>query len=94
MTCELEVAIDDGQVLARRDDVDAVGFQLFAVHCRGDRHHGHGLEDGGQRAFVLGREVDDDHVDLARVGRQGLKKFLRAGMEPTEPPRATMGIRW
>ncbi len=76
---ELEVAVDDGQVLARRDDVDAVRLQFLAVSRLGNRHHGRGLEDGGQRALVFGREVDDDHVGLARAGRQGLKERLERG---------------
>ncbi len=71
---KLEVAVNDGQVLARGDDVDVVGLQLLAVLRLGDRHGGRGLEDGGQRALVLGREVDDDHVSLARVGRQGFER--------------------
>ena len=73
---QTQMAIDDEQVFARRDDVYTVGQYPLGVLRRPYRHRGRRLEQLGQGARVVGREVEDDHVGHAGLGGQCLEERL------------------
>ena len=64
---QMQHAVQDGQVLVRRDDIDAVRADGHAVLHLEDFHLRHALEQFGHDALVRGIEVlDDDERHAAR----------------------------
>jgi hypothetical protein len=78
-------AVEQRHVVAGRDDVGTVGLDPHAVLDLLDLHAGVALDQLGQDAFVIGREMlhqNEGHagLDIARNGREeGLERGQAAG---------------
>ncbi len=71
-----QMAVFEHQLIVRRNDVDRGSQHLDrAGHLR-HRHGGFLLEDGGEVALVLRREMHDDDKGEAAVGRHVGEKLL------------------
>jgi hypothetical protein len=76
---EGDVAVEHGELLAGRDDIDGVGQDAGLLD---DLAHGHGgvtLKQLGEGAFVLGGKMNDDDEGQAAVGRHPREKGLERG---------------
>ena len=77
-----EVGVDGVEVLPRRDDVDAVRLQRRLVRHLRDGHFHMRLEQVGEVALVLGREVHHDDK-----GQPALLRYVREErLESVQPP--------
>ncbi len=97
---EVQHAVEDRDVLARRDDVDAVGLHRLAIRDLRDGHRGRALEQLHHRALVRGVEVLDDDVGHPAARRHVPEELLerleapgrRADADDGEAPRAAPGL--
>ena len=93
---QVEHAVEDCHVPARRDDIDMVGLDCGLVLRFVDRHRGVPLEDIREHACMAGVEVRDEHECHTAVGRHGLKEEFE-GFQPagrgTDPDDGVVRFR-
>ena len=74
----MQCAVQNGHILVRRDDVDAVCLDLHAVPSLENRHRGDALKQFGQEAGMVWAEMlNDDKSDAAARGYLTKETFQR-----------------
>jgi hypothetical protein len=73
---QLDVSVVDSQVFCRGNNVNVIRFEFYRFGNLGDRNLGLGLKDGGEIAFVLRGQVQDDDKRDAAIGCDAAEKFL------------------
>ena len=71
---------------ARRDQMHHIGLQHLAVGHRQDRHRRVPRQQRRHHALVVGRQVLDDHIGRAGVGRQAIEEPLQRVEAPRRGP--------
>jgi len=76
-SAKLQVPSADRQDRARRQHIDMLRFNFFAIPRVENRHPGRPAENLGKHAFAVRRQMSDDHKRQPITGRDGFEELLQ-----------------